>query len=79
MDFKTRDLYRKEIETLSFATGRDEKELAESTLDLARKSAAAEIDSVVRILPDPAGFGNPLNIRRAHVGEYLLGKGRPAL
>ena len=38
MDFKTRDLYRKEIETLSFATGRDENELAEITLDLARSA-----------------------------------------
>ncbi|HZU87232.1 MAG TPA: glucoamylase family protein, partial [Anaerolineaceae bacterium] len=35
MDFKTRDLYRKEIETLSFATERDECELAEIALDLA--------------------------------------------
>ena len=38
MDFKTRDLYRKEIELLSFATGRDENELAEITLDLARQN-----------------------------------------
>ena len=41
MDFKTRDLYRKEIEKLSFATGREENELAEITLDLARKNSAA--------------------------------------
>ncbi len=36
MDFKTRDLYRKEIEALSFATARDESELAEIALSLAR-------------------------------------------
>ena len=35
MDFKTRDLYRKEIENLSFAAGRDEYELAEIILSLA--------------------------------------------
>lgn len=35
MDFKTRDLYRKEIEIASFATGRDENELAEMLLELA--------------------------------------------
>ncbi len=35
MDFKTRDLYRKEIEKLSLATGRDENDLAETTLNLA--------------------------------------------
>jgi cyclic beta-1,2-glucan synthetase len=34
-DFKTRDLYRKEIEMAAFATHRDENELAEAVLDLA--------------------------------------------
>ena len=38
MDFKTRDLYRKEIESLSFASGREENDLAEITLDLAREN-----------------------------------------
>jgi cyclic beta-1,2-glucan synthetase len=35
MDFKTRDLYRKEIEVAAFATGHDENELGEMLLDLA--------------------------------------------
>ena len=47
MDFKTRDLYRKEIEKLSFATGRDENELAEITLKLARSSESDPPDSLV--------------------------------
>ena len=64
MDFKTRDLYRKEIETLSFATGLDENEVAEITLNLAR----------------PTGSDDPtLTHHAVHVGEYLIGKGRAAL
>ncbi len=87
MDFKTRDLYRKEIEALSFATGRDESELAEVLLDLARSTAAAAVkdsrdlkniplaaDSRASSWDDPA-----LENRAVHVGEYLLGKGRAAL
>ena len=78
MDFKTRDLYRKEIEALSFATGREEKELAEITLDLARKNGAAGSTTTgipqdfpeVEFSPDDS---------RAHVGEYLLGKSREEL
>ena len=45
MDFKTRDMYRKEIESLSFACGQEENELAKITLDLARKSSPGETDS----------------------------------
>ena len=95
MDFKTRDLYRKEIETLSFATGRDENELAEITLDLARsalsnhpdelqKSAAAGSTVVKHTSPareECAGSqDNPvLMCNVTHVGEYLLGESRPVL
>ncbi|NTU74663.1 MAG: hypothetical protein HGA86_00895, partial [Anaerolineaceae bacterium] len=64
MDFKTRDLYRKEIEELSFATGRDENELAEITVNLA---GATNSD-------DPL-LARPIT----HVGDYLIGRGRPAL
>ena len=35
MDFKTRDIYRKEIEILSIATGLEENDLAEITVELA--------------------------------------------
>ncbi len=95
MDFKTRDLYRKEIETLSFATGRDENELAEITLDLARsalsnhpdelqKGAAAGSTVVKDTSPareECAGSqDDPVLMRNVtHVGEYLLGESRPVL
>jgi cyclic beta-1,2-glucan synthetase len=95
MDFKTRDLYRKEIEALSFATGRDESELAEITLNLARSTvsdrpavlqvgAAADSKAVMGTSPGPDGrasfLNDPVLARHgAHVGEYLLGKGRAAL
>ncbi len=49
MDFKTRDLYRKEIEVLAIATGRGENELAELTLDLARTAEKNKIPSLDNI------------------------------
>jgi cyclic beta-1,2-glucan synthetase len=95
MDFKTRDLYRKEIEALSFATGRDESELAETTLKLARatvagrpavlqEGAATTSTAVMGIHSGPDGRASSLDdpvstSHGAHVGEYLLGKGRAAL
>ncbi len=75
MDFKTRDLYRKEIERLAFATGREENELAEITLDLAHKSPAAESST-----PETsAGEDLPLSAAGAHIGEFLFGNGRGEL
>ena len=95
MDFKTRDLYRKEIETLSFDTGIDESELAEIIISLARsnvsgrpsdlkKSAVSSTSPVMDAQLGPDGLekrpDNPnLNRQAAHVGEILLGKGRAAL
>jgi cyclic beta-1,2-glucan synthetase len=67
MDFKTRDLYRKEIEILSFASGRDEIELVQITLDLARENNPRNV------LFSGADHGTP------HVGEYLIGKSRHLL
>jgi cyclic beta-1,2-glucan synthetase len=61
MTFKTRDLYRKEIEALSFGTGRGENELAAIILNLARAGS-----SDASIIPPIA----------VHVGEYLFGKSR---
>ena len=78
MDFKTRDLYRKEIESFSFATGREENELAEITLDLARKNSAAG-PKTAWIQPGSNQGGSTLDDSRAHVGEYLLGKSRTEL
>ena len=95
MDFKTRDLYRKEIEALSFATGRDENELAEIAFNLARstssdrpvilqKGVATSLKAVVGTTPGLDGRASSLDdpvLTRpvVHVGEYLLGKGRAVL
>ncbi|OGC75959.1 MAG: hypothetical protein A2Z27_05165 [candidate division Zixibacteria bacterium RBG_16_50_21] len=75
MDFKTRDLYRKEIESLSFASGQEENKLAKITLDLAQESTQREIEST-GIYPVTKGGKKPLDDQIPHVGEYLLGKGR---
>ena len=75
MDFKTRDLYRKEIESLSFASGQEENELAKITLDLARESSIGKPDSA-GIFPGSDGNGSPLTDPLPHLGEYLLGKSR---
>ncbi len=95
MDFKTRDLYRKEIEKLSFATGRDENELAEISLSLARSrdkdrpfvfhEDAATATTIGRgTIPEPDEridlHDDPvLTYPGTHIGEILLGKGRAAL
>lgn len=71
MDFKTRDLYRKEIENLSFATGCEENELAETALNMACVKASEK--STTYIESDTA------QIRDAHVGEFLFGTNRSAL
>ncbi len=95
MDFKTRDLYRKEIEALSFATGIEENELAEMVISLARsncsdsraelkKSAAAATFPVINTQIGLDGLekkpGDPIMPPlAAHVGEFLLGKSRALL
>jgi cyclic beta-1,2-glucan synthetase len=95
MDFKTRDLYRKKIEMLSFATGREENELAEITISLAgaagsghpvmlQDHAATTSPVIIGTPPGPNGHSSSLSDpvltgKAAHVGYYLLGKGRPAL
>ncbi|MGA9396735.1 MAG: glucoamylase family protein [Anaerolineaceae bacterium] len=78
MDFKTRDLYRKEIEYLSFASNREEMELVQITLDLARENYTGKVkftgaDRRKKTVKE--SLDNPLS----HVGEYLLGKSRPLL
>ncbi len=95
MDFKTRDLYRKEIEVLAMATGRGENELAELTLDLARTAGTNKLpsnnpiensDSTVNT-DKPYLTGSFLEshenldqgVPDRHIGEYLLGKGRGLL
>ena len=95
MDFKTRDMYRKAIEELSFATDRDELELTEITLNMARIAGTNQATELRQIaspetkvaldtvptsdhpknVPNESTLTNP----SAHVGAYLLGKGRGAL
>lgn len=78
MDFKTRDLYRKEIEKLAFASGQEEIDLAQVTLDLAHKNGGKESvneSASLPLVPDPASYDD----LRAHVGEYLLGDSRAEL
>ena len=64
MDFKTRDLYRKEIESYSFATDIPENELAQQILALARNTKSE----------NTGGSAGGI-----HVGEFLLGKQRSIL
>ena len=65
MDFKTRDIYRKAIEELSLASGRDENEIFEIAISLSRAGSLEHTDNPV----SPA----------QHVGEYLVGNGRELL
>ena len=62
-DFPTRDRYRHAVEAVTHGSERSEVEVAQGVLDLAQ---AAERE---------AGRED----RTAHVGHYLMGKGRPAL
>jgi cyclic beta-1,2-glucan synthetase len=78
MDFTTRDLYRKEIELLSFATGQKENDLAKITIDLARKNSPGEFESTSSIQGSTI-FKNAHENLLSHVGEYLLGKSRAVL
>ena len=75
MDFKTRDMYRKEIESLSFASKHEENELAKITLDLARENGTDENDPTGKISATIGGESSP-EYPVSHVGEYLLGKSR---
>jgi cyclic beta-1,2-glucan synthetase len=69
MDRQTRDRYRKVIEELAKATGRDERQVALAAIELARRYAAAHF-----VLKE--GLETP---RAAHVGYYLLDSGRVLL
>ena len=90
MDFATRDLYRKKIEKLSFATGTSEGEIAETCLRLAEEAFArhfAQHQPLAGIATSPSPEENPPLLERrsvplpqeVHVGDYLLGKGLIAL
>jgi cyclic beta-1,2-glucan synthetase len=78
MDFKTRDLYRKEIESLSFVSGHEENELAHITLELARENRKEKLEPVGEI-SESDRRENSRTVLFSHVGEYLLGSGRKLL
>ena len=63
MDMETRDRYRKVIERLARATGKDEPDIARQVVALAQEA-----------LRNAAGATRP-----AHIGYYLIDAGRPAL
>jgi cyclic beta-1,2-glucan synthetase len=65
MDFATRDMYRRRVETLSRGCGLTEREVAERVTVLAREALDAASDS-----NDPAV---------GHIGFHLIGPGREAL
>ncbi|NLC29908.1 MAG: hypothetical protein GX773_05560, partial [Chloroflexi bacterium] len=64
MDFKTRDLYRGEIEKLAALTGKQESQLALELLELAGGS-------------HPGASGAPTELQApTHIGSYLIGDKR---
>ena len=83
MDFATRDLYRKEIENLSFASGKTESQIADTCLHLAgdalaryfaqHKPSAAMPAEEISLQLERSSVLPPQEV---HVGDYLLGKGR---
>ena len=78
MDFTTRDLYRKEIEILSTASGRDELDLVQNTLALARENREGK-SKTSRMSQGIYKEGDSPLGSSSHVGEYLLGKSRQLL
>ena len=63
MDFETRDHYRHQIEKMAKDSGIKESFIAQTTLRLSEK----------------ANENNPLDLRSAHVGYYLIDEGRKEL
>ena len=65
MDFKSRDVYRKVVESLSFETDHAESEIAALVVNLA-------VSDPVDTMSTQPGTGT-------HIGEYLIGQSRPVL
>ncbi|HZD10219.1 MAG TPA: hypothetical protein VE553_02675, partial [Candidatus Binatia bacterium] len=80
MDFETRDQYRKRVEELAAGSSRDEVAVAKAAVGLARAylgnaGAASKHNGNVE-----AGGGlRRQPARQAHVGYYLMGRGRQRL
>ena len=92
MDFATRDRYRKAVETLSKYGQGDELAVAQSAVNLAvagleqqTSNPAPKLgispvpDRTVAQADQPDGWDGFLSRPEAHIGYYLLGKGRPML
>ncbi len=69
MDFKTRNLYRSEIEDLALACGEDEIDVVKALLSLCQEAALAK-----GLQGDP--LENASENKAMHVGTYLIGEGR---
>ncbi len=78
MDFKTRDMYRKKIELLSFSSGQEEKKISEILLHLASEYDKNEKEFAGISLKNSKIESPPYNLEQ-HVGDYLLGENRAVL
>ena len=84
MDFKTRDLYRKEIEKLSFNSGLEECELGKIAIQLAKEtknspSSPASSDTYPANKSGTEPSNKTKNKQATHVGTFLFGTGRSVL
>ncbi len=71
MDFGTRDRYRHAVEAIARLAARTETEVARAAVSLSQAGAAALVANGAH-----AGASDE---REAHVGHYLIGRGRPML
>ena len=63
MDFPTRDRYRQSIEEIARRSGQTEEKVAQGAIDLATRVTRTTVE----------------DMRRIHVGTYLIGEGRREL
>ena len=86
MDFPTRDLYRKEIETLAMATGLEETKIAAIVLEMVPQPPIPPADTAIRV--EESANTTDLDLLPAqvestkansHIGWYLLGNGKAEL
>lgn len=72
MEFRTRDAYRKVVERIAEGAGRSEQDVAEAAVALAGEFAA---NTGVAHTAEDAPHKDSAELRRSHVGFYLLGPG----
>ena len=72
MDFKTRNLYRSEVEALAKAAGVSEHQLTETLLTICQAASQSQAESDTQL---PEAITN----QAAHVGTYLIGDGHRVL